>query len=227
MSNPIYLLNQKVQIHCSVEECPASSGLGNEDNQSARTDLDCIYVGRITELDSHRIMVKCEWPDPFVLQVENLVEVTSCDETLTKFSFFSSVRDHYLDEQNKQQVFLLSVPKEVNRMEHREAQRSEFKQSGMMRIIHVRSGLPPLTMRNKTYPVVIRNVSETGVQVLTNIQVPDQVIVELSFTIAGESLAEQAEVVWARVVDEFFIYGMRFTNSSLFLRQLLRNMVSK
>lgn len=96
-----------------------------------------------------------------------------------------------------------------------------------MRLVSLRNGVLPSSMRMKDYRVVIRDISATGVQILTDTPMPEQAVVEISFSIGNEAFAEQAEVAWAKVVDTFFLFGIRFIDPDLFLQQVLNDRRSR
>lgn len=214
----ISLLNRWVEIHS-----PASST-----DQSSKTRPPRIWRGKISQTDRDTLVINCYGQEGYMNCENATVTVKVLDNTRESGAFSTKVRRHFYDPEEEKETLVVAYPKAVQVEEVRENPRVELKLPGRINAISSNGETLPLEVRRQVHPVVIRDVSETGVQVLTTTQLPERAQVVITFRLDNTPIRENADVMWSRVaMERYYLYGLQFRNPDSVTKQIIRTMHSR
>ena len=193
--------------------------------QSSSEDAEILYNGIIIETDHQRIVVRVPAKGSFVDQTSQpaVVRILSGSQEIGSFS--TKIVEHLLDPAQDYELIALLPGDDVNAEDSRKTERLKLRVVGQLYLNAVKTVLLPSHTRQKPIPIVVRDISDGGAQILTERALPEHATVTLSVRVEGTSFEESAEIRWGRrVSQEFYLYGLRFTNRDLYLQQIVRQL---
>lgn len=205
-----WLLKSQVQISIP----------GNEEKAIAR--------GTVTGVDRDSIEVTCPSSDEHVQYTQGqavIIRILIGGRAL--FSFRSQIQEHRLTPGDQSEVFILEALEEVEGSpEKRKAYRAEIRQGGTVQLISIKDTRLPYSVQRKIVPVVVKDLSETGVQIVTKLKLPRDLRVLLTLRPGTRNSVQViADLVWTRAAGQAHRYGFQFVNLDIGLRLGLRELI--
>ena len=139
-------------------------------------------------------------------------------------SFDSTVTKHWADPEHQKEILYLRFPESVKTHVFPVAERHRLKIPASMHIVSKSAQILPQEVRGRVVPVVIRDISETGAQIVTELKLSKFFRVSLKFHLEGDRFEVLAELVWAEATDKFYIYGLRFLNADFLTVKAIREL---
>lgn len=193
--------------------------------RSSSDETETIYNGTIVETNQQKIVVQASAKESFDDQTAQSAEVRILSGTEEIGSFPTKIVEHLLDPAQEYELIALLPGDDVSARDSRRAERLKLRIVGKLYLNAVKTVLLPSHTRQTPIPIVVRDISDGGAQILTERALPEDASVTLSVRLEGTSFEESAEIRWGRRVSQrFYLYGLRFTNRDLYLQQIVRQL---
>lgn len=154
------------------------------------------------------------------------VTVNIFQDNQVVFSFPSVILNAYEVQAEKKRLFVLQIPVEYQPITKRAKPRVDTKAPGLINIHSLKGTIFPFLIRKKEGRIVILDVSETGAQIATNLALPKEMRISLSFSLKeGERIALDSDILWCKTDGGLYRYGLRFVSPSPQEQSLLRKIV--
>ncbi|GEM_PF-5340417 len=204
-------------LNCSVElqraRSHAAEGREQPEHQAA-------IQGRIVRTDRQHIWVEITT----AASEEDLrgtdVHVALYDSDGGTGSFAARVLEQ--SDQGSRQMLALQYPAVIESSDQRQHPRADARISASLYHISTKGVLRPFKERRRNLAAVIRDLNETGTQILTTAELPSEARVVVDFSFRGVRFQEPADVMWSRFASGHFLYGLRFSQPNFVLQDMLR-----
>ena len=222
----LLFLNKYAELQLFRDQTGASVNEAAElQDKSIETNEGAKVKAKIQFVDKHSIGLTynssaLETPD-----YENhlaLVDVYDGPDVIACFN--STVTKHWADPENQRETIYLRFPESIKTQVFSAAERQKIKIPASMHIVSKSAQILPQEISGRVIPVVIRDISETGAQIVSELKLSKSFRVSLKFGLEGERFEVLAEIVWAGTVDKFYIYGLRFLNASFITVKAIREL---
>lgn len=191
---------------------------GSHDGPGA--DPGHLGSGTIVRLEQDTIWVR--WAgDKAQPNVGQAVEVRLTDKDRPCGTFRSKITVQRWDDDGSPLVGL-AHPQDMQGGDQRRQPRAELMLPAHFFHMATKGVLLPFRERRIKHPAVIRDLSETGAQILANDELPQEARIIMTFTFRSAKFEETCDVVWSRVVGERYLFGLHFNQLNLALQDILR-----
>jgi len=138
--------------------------------------------------------------------------------------FSSIVTKHWVDPLKGISTLYINYPKNIHSRLFPAAERHKIKIPASLHIVSRSGQILAREIRQRAIPIVIRDISETGAQILSELRLSDLFHVSLNFKLQKQDFEVLAEIVWAQTADKYYLYGLRFLNIDLTAARAIRNL---
>ena len=220
----LQFLNKFVELHL-FEKQPGALGENSvkPQDESIGTSSVAKIKAKIQFVDEHSIGLTYNSTTSETTDYEAyLAFVDVYDGPDVIASFDSTVTKHWADPENQKGTLYLRFPESIQTQVFPAAERHKIRIPASMHIVSKSSQILPQEIRGRIIPVVIRDISETGAQIVSELKLSKFFRVSLKFDLEGERFEVLAEIVWAETADKFYIYGLRFLNADFITVKAIR-----
>ncbi len=206
------LLNLTAEIH------------GREERSRFDTEAKemlCFGTGTIYRVDSETVWVRIAQSGASSPTVGRPVDVHLFDGDEQRGTFSSRIIVHRLED-DESHVLGLQYPNHLASSDMRRQPRAETKIPARFFHMATKGTLLPFRERRLEHPAVIRDLNETGAQILSDTEFPHEARLVLNFTFRGIKFEEAGDIVWSQSAGERFLYGLRFNQLNIVIQDILR-----
>ncbi len=182
-----------------------------------------VFSGKVVQVDRETLTITCPRHERFRSLKGQVTKALVLADGQVEAEFCSSIIQHSVDAKQQAEVFIVAYPESFKSHSHRTAERLETKMAAKASIIYVDEELMPLEVRRRQLTVIIADISEKGVKMMSNILFPDHAQLLLRFCLRGEEFHPMAAIAWSRAVSDYYTYGLEFVNPDRSMQQTVRD----
>lgn len=186
------------------------------------------WRGKITGTTESTITVTCPANSDFHDYTQEKVQVKIFAEDRVLYQFETRIKQHFIDPETKNIKVIMPTPQDMVIDDIRQKHRTKVKIVASLHLLAVGEETLPLEIQRKPIKCLIRDLSETGAQILSPTHLPRFSLVNIIFHTPDEGrLSFQAKLKWSQAHEKGYQYGFEFIDPDLQQRSFIRKLVYK